>query len=956
MRISRAAVAQRKRIRPFAVAVALVAGGACQCDEDTLVRVRPQLEIDLERVDFGEVPVGATKRIVVPIANAGTAELVIVTATTSAPFGAVVLDTRITAGGTGLIDVMFQPTNDEAQSGTLQIESNDEDRPLVTLELTGQGVDSNLTIQPKDIDFGGTPVGATRVVELLMSSFGLEAQVGRIVAEGFDRPGHFRMTSLEDFSGTGTYSIGARSQLVFDLEYRPAEIGPDQGRLVFEVCGPRCGIEIDVGGEGAEASVRLRPAMIDFGTMAIGETKTDQIVVENLGNSALTVLSAASAGGPGLVITPSRNLPVGLEPGETITLTVELTAMAANEIHRTVVVTTNDAVLPEARASIVAEGQGPQFAVQPESITFGVQRDVDTYNRPLLLVNAGTTPVQVESVTLQGAPELGLGVLPALPARLGAGESLLVPVTFSPTAIGEYSGTVTVTSDDPSATMIDVPVIGGLADRICEIDAATQQLNFGQLPPGFRRQLTAQLTNIGFDTCTISSAAFRAPVDPAFTLLNPPWPATLNPGEQLSLAFEYTPTDRVESKANFTMQTTDPVFPERHLSLIGTGAGTLEVFTDPESVDFGVVAPQCATQTRSIRVYNTGSIAVNVTGVTLTSSTSEIGLQGPPMSMVLGSGGSFGFDVTYEPQDFDVDTAFVEVAVAELVFPLVVPVQGEGAPQPQALDVFQQRSVSEDVDVLFVIDDSCSMGDDQQALAANFSVFIQSANVRSVDFQIGVTTTTIFPDPGALVGPVLTNNTPNLVGAFQAQANVGVTGSGFERGLDAMLSALQAAEAGIGYNAALLRPGAARVVVIVTDEDDSSSGAPALYYRELVSRAPDGQTAIIVSGGASGCTTMGRLAFPAPRYEEFRRLARGITESICNDWGRTLERIGNAAFGLSAFFPLSSPNADVNSLVVRVDGQVVTSGWTYDPVANAVEFATPPPPGSTVEIEYTPTC
>lgn len=936
--------------------LALLIASGCQCDGETLVRVAPRIEVELESIDFGEVPVGATKRVLLRIDNTGTADLTIVTATTSAPFAAEVVDTLVTPGGTGLIDVLFRPTNDEPQTATLQIESSDEDTPMVSVALSGVGVEGVIVVAPTVADFGDTTVGSTRGLELLMSNFGLEAATGRVTAEGFVRPEHFSMTSLADFSSAGTFTVGARSQSVLDIEYRPLELGEDAGRIVFETCGERCGVEVEVRGTGADSAIRLRPAAIDFGTMGIGETKTAQVIVENLGNEVLTIQTVSGAGGSGLVVTPLRNVPLELAPSETLAVTVELTALAADAIRRSVVVRSNDVVLPEARAAIVAEGQGPQFAVVPETISFGVQREAITYDRPLLLVNSGSTPVMVESVTIAGDMELALGPLPGLPARLGAGESLLLQVTFSPTAIREYRATVTVTSDDPASSMVEVPVLGGLADRICEIDAAPQQLNFGSMPPGFFRRLTTTLTNVGFDTCTVTGADFRAPIDPAFTLVNAPWPLTLMPNEQATLEFQFAPMMRIDSKANLTMHTTDPVFPERHVSLIGTGAGNIEVFTDPETVDFGVVAPQCRTPQRQVHLYNTGNLDVTVDQIVLTSSTTELTFNTANRPFTLAGGGSETISLEYAPVDFDHDTAILEIVVRELLFPLVVPVEGTGAPTPQATDVFQQRTADK-VDVLFVIDDSCSMGDDQAELAANFSAFIHSANVRQVDFQIGITTTTLAPIPGNLVGDLMNRNTPNLTSQFQAQANVGITGSGFERGLDAMQAAFLRAANGQGQNAGLLRPGAARVVVIVTDEDDSSTGAAALYFQDLRSRSPHGYTVIIVSGGPNGCTDVrtGRAADPTPRYEAFRSLSQGVNESICNDWGQTLTRIGNAAFGLSAFFVLQSRVAPGTQIEVYVDGQPA-SGWMYDMTSNAIEFATPPPAGATIRVVYVPEC
>ena len=68
-------------------------------------------------------------------------------------------------------------------------------------------------------------------------------------------------------------------------------------------------------------------------------------------------------------------------------------------------------------------------------------------------------------------------------------------------------------------------------------------------------------------------------------------------------------------------------------------------------------------------------------------------------------------------------------------------------------DVFQQLRRNT-VDILLVIDDSCSMFEEQEKLAVNFEYFISAFAGVDVDWQIGVTTTdTYYTDtPGKLRG------------------------------------------------------------------------------------------------------------------------------------------------------------------------------------------------------------
>ena len=116
-------------------------------------------------------------------------------------------------------------------------------------------------------------------------------------------------------------------------------------------------------------------------------------------------------------------------------------------------------------------------------------------------------------------------------------------------------------------------------------------------------------------------------------------------------------------------------------------------------------------------------------------------------------------------------------------------------------DVFYQLDAGA-VDILLVVDNSCSMQPYQQELASNFDNFLTYFIEGDVDYQIGVATTTVIapeaygsctaadvaavPLAGTLVdNMVVTTDTPDAAGVFSDLVNVGVCGAGMEMGLEA---------------------------------------------------------------------------------------------------------------------------------------------------------------------------
>jgi hypothetical protein len=175
-------------------------------------------------------------------------------------------------------------------------------------------------------------------------------------------------------------------------------------------------------------------------------------------------------------------------------------------------------------------------------------------------------------------------------------------------------------------------------------------------------------------------------------------------------------------------------------------------------------------------------------------------------------------------------------------------------------------------DILFVIDDSGSMSEEQTTLRAGLAAFIQALDASPIanDFQIGVTTTSVVDfdtaddgvSGGDLVAPgIMRASDANLVSDFQAAVLVGTGGPGREQPFTAARRAIEKSVAG-GANEGFLRPGAELAVIFLSDEDDCS-GAAALANNTACrtqrtaspsSLVPVGEFASFLSGPLAGET------------------------------------------------------------------------------------------------------
>ena len=296
-------------------------------------------------------------------------------------------------------------------------------------------------------------------------------------------------------------------------------------------------------------------------------------------------------------------------------------------------------------------------------------------------------------------------------------------------------------------------------------------------------------------------------------------------------------------------------------------------------------------------------------------------------------------------------------------------------------DVFAQAPNNQ-VDILWVVDDSYSMAEEQATLAAGFASFGDELEISGTDFHIGVITTSFeYTNPlrGALQGdpPFLTAADDYEV-EFQERATaVGVEGSDKEKGLEAASWAVSPAmTAPNGVNAGFVRSTAQLLIVVVSDEEDcSDNGAlegqsPEACYTESDQLIPvidvieDLQDLKDDPSRATISAIVGQADSPCPevwhgsRYIAAASNTGGFTGDICeSNWNGMLATMGLHAVGIRDSFKLDD-GAQADTITVDVDGASVvqsdTDGWTYDPRTWYVTFhgASVPPRDAVITISY----
>ncbi len=295
------------------------------------------------------------------------------------------------------------------------------------------------------------------------------------------------------------------------------------------------------------------------------------------------------------------------------------------------------------------------------------------------------------------------------------------------------------------------------------------------------------------------------------------------------------------------------------------------------------------------------------------------------------------------------------------------------------VDDYFYQSPDDRVDLLWVVDNSSSMGDEQESLALGFEGFVDGLDELGADFQMAVITTTVDTEEPTSVrflgDPPILTPADDYVAAFQSRVRVGTGGDDRERGLLAATMALSDEALG-GYNQGFIRTDVPLVVIVVSDEEDCSDdglfdGYPATEcYRQVNALPPvehyldqlydtkitggDVRIGAIVGTKEAACDD----AYASKRYTDAAVVTRGMVGNVCeSNWDDLMYDIGLAAIGIAKSWQLTETPVE-GSLAVWVDGDSISAnpfdGWTYDENARAIVFhgTSVPARGTEIHISY----
>jgi hypothetical protein len=393
-------------------------------------------------VAFGSILINTTTTLPVALTNTGTASVTISAATVAGAgytISGLSAGQVIATGQNAMFTVQFAPTAAGSPSGLITISSSAPASPLtIILSGTATQTQAQLSINPSSENFSSVAVGSNNPQTITLTNTGNES----LTISAFSASGAgFSMSGLS----VGQV-IAAGGTATFIAKFTPTTGGTLTGSISISSNAPNSPASIALTGIGTQPLIAALPTSGNLGTVVVGSSNSQSIMLSNAGNATLTI-SQITVTGAGYTIT-------GLSTATTIAAQSSVTfdavftpATATGTVPGSIVIATNGSpaqlTIPLTGNSIAAT---TVLGASPTSLAFGAVNLNTSTQMTSTITNTGNSNVTITGVETVGAGFSSTGVASGL--TLQPGQTVTLTVTFDPTAAGAVSGaSVTIVSN-----------------------------------------------------------------------------------------------------------------------------------------------------------------------------------------------------------------------------------------------------------------------------------------------------------------------------------------------------------------------------------------------------------------------------------------------------------------------------------------------------------------------------
>jgi hypothetical protein len=225
------------------------------------------------------------------------------------------------------------------------------------------------------------------------------------------------------------------------VTFAPKRGGPLAASLYVAYKGTASPQTVALTGTGiTPPTVSLLPSSLQFATQLVGTKSPSQaVILANTGDQDVTISNIAITG----AFSQTNTCPSTLVIGSSCAITIVFAPTVAGTLNGTLSVTDNALKSPQ---RVLLTGVGTVMTVVPTSINFGDQKVGTTSSAgPVMLNDVGSTAVAITAISIIGTNAGDFAQTNNCGKTLAGNSSCTIKVTFTPTATGARSASLSIT-------------------------------------------------------------------------------------------------------------------------------------------------------------------------------------------------------------------------------------------------------------------------------------------------------------------------------------------------------------------------------------------------------------------------------------------------------------------------------------------------------------------------------
>jgi hypothetical protein len=386
-------------------------------------------------------------------------------------------------------------------------------------------------------------------------------------------------------------------------------------------------------------AVNLSPTSVAFGGQQLNITSAAQSVTVTNTGVVSTSISGVSITGD---FAQTSNCITTLAPGATCAINVNYTPTVRGSENGNLTVSGNFA---GASPVIALSGTGLALLanLSPPGINFApLLIGSSSAPQSLTYSNTGDLPVSISNISVTG----DFAEASTCGTSLAVGANCSISVTFTPTARGTRSGTLSITGNvNTTAALTGTGQANTISISPSSINFGNQNVNTTSAPQN------VTIINTGDFSYYINSWGYGSP----FTATNN-CPFTINPGASCTFSITFAPTSYgTYTGSSFTFSGSFPGSPAT-VPLSGIGVDTAAILTST-SLSFGNQAVGTTSGTLSTSIVNTANTPVTISSIVANGDFAQTNNCGTSVAV----GSSCTINVTFHPTAAGARTGSVTV-------------------------------------------------------------------------------------------------------------------------------------------------------------------------------------------------------------------------------------------------------------------------------------------------------